>query len=211
MFVSGYRSLIFSAEETLSIIDSSVRCQRSVKTSKPVWEVHSALVTKSFETTGLCESSIANGFFGRARTRDLAIRHDESARRAPCCKIGGTFLLPIACFDRTRVFVPTKVWWHQAEGLRALLRMAMLYPDDKANYLHRFEKLWAYIKKYVIDSRRGGWIWMGRDCAGFSKLPKADLWKDLSHEVDSVLYCMQLLKSGCPDFVSKGAPSSAKR
>src|SRR5436309_2258553 len=46
-------------------------------------------------------------------------------------------------------------------------------PDDKANYLHRFEKLWAYIKKYVIDSRRGGWIWMGRDCAGFSKLPKS--------------------------------------
>ena len=87
----------------------------------------------------------------------------------------------------------------------------MLYPDDKANYLHRFEKLWAYIKKYVIDSRRGGWIWIGRDCAGFSKLPKAKLWKDLSHEVDSVLYCMQLLKSGCPDFVSKGAPSSAKR
>src|SRR5439155_21286715 len=52
---AGYRSLIFSAEETLSIIDASVRCQRSVKTSNPVREVHSALVTKSFETTGLCE------------------------------------------------------------------------------------------------------------------------------------------------------------
>jgi cellobiose epimerase len=116
-----------------------------------------------------------------------------------------------ACFDLIRVFVPSKIWWHQAEGLRALLRMAMLYPDDKANYLHRFEELWAYIKKYVIDSHRGGWMGMGRDCAGFSKLPKADLWKDLSHEVDSLSYCIQSLTSGSPNFVSTSASSLAKR
>jgi mannobiose 2-epimerase len=111
-----------------------------------------------------------------------------------------------ACFDHVRVFVPAKVWWHQAEGLKALLRMAMLYPDDETDYLHRFEELWAYIKKYVIDSRRGGWISIGRDCAGFSKLPRGELWKDLSHEVDSLLYCMQSVKSGSPDFVSTAAP-----
>jgi mannobiose 2-epimerase len=100
-----------------------------------------------------------------------------------------------ACFDHVRVFVPSKIWWHQAEGLKALLQMAILYPDDKAGYLRRFEKLWAYIRKYVIDSRWGGWMWIGRDCAGFSKLPKAELWKDLSHEADSLSYCIQLLKS----------------
>jgi mannobiose 2-epimerase len=116
-----------------------------------------------------------------------------------------------ACFDYVRVFVPSKIWWHQAEGLRALLRLAMLYPDDKTDYLRRFEQLWAYIKKYVIDSRWGGWMGMGRDCAGFSKLPKADLWKDLSHEVDSLSYCIQSLKSGSPNFVSTSASSLAKR
>jgi cellobiose epimerase len=116
-----------------------------------------------------------------------------------------------AYLDRVQVFVPTKVWWGQAEGLRALLRMAMLYPDDKSDYLRRFEELWAYIKKYVIDSRHGGWRWIALDCPGFSKLPKAELWKDLSHEVDSLVYCMQLLKSGCSDFVSTAAPSSAKQ
>jgi len=116
-----------------------------------------------------------------------------------------------ACFDHVRVFVPAKVWWHQAEGLRALFRMAMLYPDDKADYLHRFEQLWAYIKKYVIDSRWGGWTCMGRDCAGFSRLPKADLWKDLSHEVDSLMYCMQSLKSRSPDSLSTAAPPLANR
>jgi cellobiose epimerase len=98
-------------------------------------------------------------------------------------------------FDHVRVFVPAKIWWTQAEGLRALLRMAIMYPEDEADYSRRFEELWAYIKKYLIDSRRGGWRWIGLDCAGFSKLPKAQLWKDLSHEVESLLYCMQLLKS----------------
>jgi mannobiose 2-epimerase len=107
-----------------------------------------------------------------------------------------------------RVFVPTKPWWAQAEGLRALLRMAMLCPDDDRNYSRRFGELWAYVNKHVIDSRRGGWVWIGRDC-GFSKLPKAGLWKDLSHEVDSLLYCMQLLKSGFPGVVSPAATSLA--
>jgi cellobiose epimerase len=115
-----------------------------------------------------------------------------------------------ACFDHVRVFVPTKIWWHQAEGLKALLRMAIMYPD-KPGYLRRFEKLWAYIKKYVIDSRRGGWMSVGRDCAGFSKLPKAELWKDLSHEADSLSYCMRSLKSGSLISRQREASSLALR
>jgi len=124
--------------------------------------------------------------------------------------------------DHARVFVAAKPWWPQAEGLKALLRMAMFYPDDETNYLRRFEELWAYIKKYVIDSHWGGWRWIGRDragfwrwlrgdCTSFRKLPKADIWKDLSHEVESLLYCVRLLKSGSPDFVSAAAPSLASR
>ena len=39
------------------------------------------------------------------------------------------------------VFVDGKFWWPQAEGMRALLRSALLYPDDEVNYLQRFHQL----------------------------------------------------------------------
>ena len=94
------------------------------------------------------------------------------------------------------VFVDGKFWWPQAEGMRALLRSALLYPDDEVNYLQRFHQLWSYINEYIIDSRRGGWLWVGRDCKPRRwRSAKATPWKEPSHEVHSLLECIRLLRS----------------
>lgn len=94
------------------------------------------------------------------------------------------------------VFVDGKFWWPQAEGMRALLRSALLYPDDEINYLQRFHQLWSYINEYIIDSRRGGWLWVGRDSKPRRwRSAKATPWKEPSHEVHSLLECIRLLRS----------------
>jgi mannobiose 2-epimerase len=107
---------------------------------------------------------------------------------------GGSTFGP-TCVEDITVLVDGKFWWLQAEGMRSLLRMALLYPDDEMNYLQRFYELWGYIKKYMIDSKRGGWLWSGLDSSPRRrKQPKATPWKEPSHEVHSLLECIQLLR-----------------
>jgi len=95
-----------------------------------------------------------------------------------------------------RVFIEDKFWWPQAEGTRALLRLALLHPDDEMDYFERFRELWSYINKYLIDRKRGGWLWVGRDFFRFRRKPKATMWKDPSHEGHSLLECIRLLRLG---------------
>ena len=95
-----------------------------------------------------------------------------------------------------RIFIEDKFWWPQAEGTRALLRLALLHPADEMDYLERFRQLWSYINRYLIDRKRGGWVWVGRDCLRLRRKPKATMWKDPSHEGHSLLECIRLLRSG---------------
>ena len=89
------------------------------------------------------------------------------------------------------LFVRDKCWWPQAEGLRALLTMARLDPADAAAYQADFERLWDYVRKYVIDARHGGWLPSALDTnPGANKRPKASMWKDASHEVEALLDCL---------------------
>src|SRR5207248_9485978 len=77
---------------------------------------------------------------------------DTLLRYAWDCEKGGFFsagpTFGPAYIDRVQVFVPAKPWWAQAEGLRALLRLTLLYPEDETDYLRRFNELWTYITKY---------------------------------------------------------------
>ena len=94
------------------------------------------------------------------------------------------------------VQIRDKFWWPQAEGLRALLRAALLYPDDKMNYLARFGQLWAFIQRHLIDRDRGGWLWVSTDSEPRrQRSPKATAWKEPSHEVHSLLECIRLLEA----------------
>jgi cellobiose epimerase len=93
--------------------------------------------------------------------------------------------------EGTNFLVRTKAWWPQAEGLRLLNAMARLYPADPADYRTHFVRLWEYVRKYVIDSRRGGWFQAGVDeNPEARKWPKAFPWKDCSHETEALLQCL---------------------
>ncbi len=94
------------------------------------------------------------------------------------------------------VFVPYKYWWPQADGLKVLLAMARRHPADAATYLAHFARLWDYIKTYVIDARRGGWLSAGLDTTPEARRkPKATMWKDASHETEALLDVLMMLDS----------------
>lgn len=98
--------------------------------------------------------------------------------------------------EGTIVFVRTKAWWVQAEGLKALMTMARLHPHSQVDYTAHLLRLWDYVKAYVIDSRRGGWLAAGLDTNPDARnLAKATMWKDSSHEVEALLDCSLLLDS----------------
>lgn len=83
--------------------------------------------------------------------------------------------------EGTIVFVRTKAWWVQAEGLKALMTMARLHPHSQVDYTAHLLRLWDYVKAYVIDSRRGGWLAAGLDTNPDARnLAKATMWKDSS-------------------------------
>jgi mannose/cellobiose epimerase-like protein (N-acyl-D-glucosamine 2-epimerase family) len=88
-------------------------------------------------------------------------------------------------------FVRTKCWWAQAEGMRLLVAIARLHPGDAVTYEAPFARLWEYVKRYVIDAKRGGWLAAGLDTnPAARKQPKATRWKDCSHEVEGLLECL---------------------
>jgi len=94
------------------------------------------------------------------------------------------------------IFVRDKFWWPQTEGLKLLLWMAQLHPTDVADYFAQFARLWEYIKRYLIDPRHGGWFAAGLDTNPEArKRPKATIWKDCSHEVESLIDCLLIIKS----------------
>ncbi len=60
-------------------------------------------------------------------------------------------------FDDTVVFVRDKVWWPQAEGLKALSAMARLHPDDRAEYASQFRAPLG-IREEVRDRCEARWL-----------------------------------------------------
>jgi mannobiose 2-epimerase len=113
---------------------------------------------------------------------------------------GGSF--PPVDIEGKRLFLRTKSWWPQAEGMRALLALAQMYPADPADYGGHFVRLWNYVRTYLIDARHGGWFQAGIDESPEAKwLPKAFPWKDCSHETEALVEYLQ----------APNPPSSATR
>jgi mannobiose 2-epimerase len=99
-----------------------------------------------------------------------------------------------AYIENTVVFVRTKSWWPQADGMKALLAMARLHPSATEDYAVQFVRLWEYVKKYVIDAKRGGWLFEGLDTDPKARRrPKATMWKDCSHEFEGLLDSLLML------------------
>src|SRR5689334_4261989 len=76
--------------------------------------------------------------------------------------LAGSAFGPISLENAT-VFVPTKAWWPQAEGMRLFLEMARLHPKEATKYARLAEQLWRYITTYLRDARYHGWFAAGLD------------------------------------------------
>lgn len=91
------------------------------------------------------------------------------------------------------LYMDTKIWWPQAEGLVCLVHFAA---RDGDAYARRAERLWQYIQTRLVDARHGGWYRMGLDAGRHvRKLPKFDLWKDGCHEGMALAKCLRTLNA----------------
>lgn len=97
--------------------------------------------------------------------------------------------------DGFRITHDTKNWWAQAEGMNALLLMAKLYPNDSHDYYGKFEKLWKYTDKYLIDHENGDWYSGGLDKQPELKtVGKGNIWKGIYHHYRSLDHCIARLR-----------------
>ena len=72
--------------------------------------------------------------------------------------------------------------------------MSQLFPKDPHKYYERFCSQWNYIKKYLIDSRYGGWYRYGIDTAPLvMNTSKADNWKCNYHTSRGLINCLKRL------------------
>ncbi len=104
------------------------------------------------------------------------------------------------------LIVRTKSWWVQAEGLKALLALSQLEPEN-AKYLKRFEEQWSYMRRFLMDLRHGGFSMSGLDVLpkwrrrlGGRFIPtrftrKGSVWKDGSHDGRALLQCIVMLRT----------------
>jgi mannobiose 2-epimerase len=97
--------------------------------------------------------------------------------------------------------VPRRVWWVQAEGLRALLHAALLDPAEPL-FAARFRQLLAFVRRHLLDGGYGGWFAApAHDVGRLPLLPrlrgsahKGHVWKDGSHEGEMYLACIRMLR-----------------
>ena len=85
-----------------------------------------------------------------------------------------------------------RIWWVQAEAMVGFLNAYTKNPE-KAEYIQAVEKIWAYIKEYIIDKRPGS-EWLSEvDETGipFTKKPIVEPWKCPYH---NGRMCLEVIK-----------------
>jgi mannobiose 2-epimerase len=149
----------------------------------------------------LMEASVCLGLESDERTRgvyksimDTVLRFGWDSKNGGIY-FGGSTYGPVYTAD-TMLMLPQIVWWGQAEGMRALVRLWRRFPADEHDYLARFRELWSYVQRHLVDARYGGWYREGVDSDPEARTrPKASEWSDASHEVSSLLECIETLRS----------------
>jgi cellobiose epimerase len=93
------------------------------------------------------------------------------------------------------IIMDGKNWWAQAEGLNALLLMSEKFPDDPMDYYGKFEMLWRYIDRNLIDHEHGDWYAGGLDKEPFQKTAlKSHIWKAGYHQFRALSNCVAMLR-----------------
>ncbi|TDW96293.1 AGE family epimerase/isomerase [Dinghuibacter silviterrae] len=92
-----------------------------------------------------------------------------------------------------------KHWWVQAEAMAGLVHAWQISGD--AVYLERFERVWNFIDRRIIDHEGGEWVWgLHEDNSLMQGEDKAGLWKCPYHnsrallEVSRRLDCFKVTK-----------------
>lgn len=86
------------------------------------------------------------------------------------------------------VLVAEKHWWVQAEALIGFYNAYELTGDEQ--YLELVYNNWNFIKKYILDTQNGEWIWgINRDYSRIEK-DKAGFWKCPYHNSRA---CLELI------------------
>jgi mannobiose 2-epimerase len=144
----------------------------------------------------LIEASKALGLKDSAATLQVARRLIDHSLQAGWDPIRGGIYYEGYYFPGKKAITiinDKKDWWVQAEALHSLLLMSRLFPEEPL-YRKCFEKEWKYIRKNVIDSRRGGWYEGGIDNhPEYVKALKGNEWKATYHETRSMLNCLDML------------------
>lgn len=137
----------------------------------------------------------------------------DPASGGVCFRPVGTAMLPGEPPNRL-----VKMWWVQAEALRALLRMNERFPEER-RYADRFADQWRLIDRRLIDPRYGGVYeastghlppWrrrLGARLAPEGATRKGHQWKDASHEGRAWLDCLRVWgRPGRADGLDAGGP-----
>lgn len=87
-----------------------------------------------------------------------------------------------------------KHWWVQAEAMVGFLNAWQLTHEDK--YKLHIEKLWDFIKKYILDQKNGEWYWgRNEDLSLMSDDDKLGIWKCPYHNTRACLEISRRLKN----------------
>jgi mannobiose 2-epimerase len=79
-------------------------------------------------------------------------------------------------------------WWPQAEAMVGFLSAYQI--SKREDFLEASLNSWEFIKKYIIDRRRGGWFWsVDKDRNVNNGLEKVGIWKCPYH---SARACMEV-------------------
>jgi mannobiose 2-epimerase len=99
-----------------------------------------------------------------------------------------------------------RVWWVQLEALNALALFATSRDDSRERYEGMLRSHWRFIQDRLIDPEYGGFHPVVPEDLGrrdrllgrfgnSRELAKGNVWKDASHETDSLLATLRLLRA----------------
>ncbi|HJU86935.1 MAG TPA: AGE family epimerase/isomerase, partial [Gemmatimonadota bacterium] len=142
------------------------------------------------------------------RLRERAFQIGEHAFRHAARNDGGfVFFGAIGAPERlegARLVGRRRVWWVQLAALNALAIFATAPREDREEYVDRLRRHWKFLQDRQIDSEYGGFHpvvpqdlqrrgRLRRAMGDSPEVAKGTVWKDASHEVDSLLGTLRLL------------------
>ena len=173
--------------------------------SMPDWRPVPHLVRAGYQFQAAYRLTLAPDLTGAAAAlRTKAIALVQHVLRYSQNSNGGFYYASVGALplELQGQFLPVQPmpWWVQMEGLKTMLWMKRLVPEDP-RYLREFDALWEVIAKQYLDARYGGVYAFAlrrrHRLLGISPrevTAKGHSWKDARHEARALLTCIEILR-----------------